>query len=405
MDEQIDPPARAKQFSRRLVAEALLRNAPVSRADLARTTGLSKQTMSLVIAELERAGWVQAVGVATGGIGRNAVNYEVARDAAYSLGVDVGGTKVIAAIADLLGKIVAEAAEPTDPRGGRHVLRQIRSLSDRLALENGLDASRIRSVVVGTPGVVDPANGALSLIPNISGLSEISVTRTLAEHYGQEVAIENDVNLAVLGEVWQGCARGCQNAAFLALGTGVGLGLIVNGKLVRGSAGAAGEIAYLPIGAQTHSSDALAVGAFELEVGAAGILRRYRAIGSKPVATVQHVFAALAARDEAASLVLDATAETIALAIAALQSILDAELVILGGGIGIRPELVTRVQKRMRAVFAREVTIRASALGARASLVGAVSLAVRRLHSDQFGISDAPSEVTFPAAKRARAAE
>jgi predicted NBD/HSP70 family sugar kinase len=405
MDELIDRPARAKRFSRRIVAEALLHNAPVSRADLARTTGLSKQTMSLVIAELERAGWVQAAGVATGGIGRNAVNYEVARNAAYSLGVDVGGTKVVAAIADLLGKIVAEAAEPTDPRGGRHILRQIRSLSDRLALENGLDASRIQSVVVGTPGVVDPATGALSLIPNISGLSEISVTRTLTEHFGQEVAIENDVNLAALGEAWQGCARGCENAAFLALGTGVGLGLIINGKLVRGSAGAAGEIAYLPIGAQTHSSDALAVGAFELEVGAAGILRRYRAIGTKPVATVQDVFAALAAGDEAANLVLDATAETIALAIAALQSILDAELVILGGGIGIRPELVTRVQARMSAVFAREVTIRASALGARASLVGAVSLAVRRLHSDQFGISDAPGEVTFPAANRARAAE
>ena len=402
MDELSDHPARAKRFTRRMVAEALLHNAPVSRADLARTTGLSKQTMSLVIADLERAGWVRAVGIATGGIGRNAVNYEVARNAAYSLGVDVGGTKVVAAIADLLGKIVAEAAEPTDPRGGRHVLRQIRNLSDRLALEKGLDASRIQSVVVGTPGVVDPATGALSLIPNISGLSELSVTRTLAEHYDQEVAVENDVNLAVLGEAWQGCALGCQNAAFLALGTGVGLGMIINGKLVRGSAGAAGEIAYLPIGAETRSSDALAVGAFELEVGAAGILRRYRAIGSKPVATVQDVFAA---GDEAASLVLDATAETIALAIAALQSILDAELVILGGGIGIRPELLMRVQRRMRAVFAREVTIRASALGARATLVGAVSLAVRRLHSDQFGISDAFSEVTFPAAKRARAAE
>ena len=200
MDELIDHPARAKRFTRRIVTEALLHNAPISRADLARTTGLSKQTMSLVIADLERAGWVRAVGVATGGIGRNAVNYEVARNAAYSLGVDVGGTKVVAAIADLLGKIVAEAAEPTDPRGGRHVLRQIGSLSDRLARENGLDASRIQSVVVGTPGVVNPATGALSLIPNIGGLSEISVTRTLAEHYGQEVAIENDVNLAVLGK-------------------------------------------------------------------------------------------------------------------------------------------------------------------------------------------------------------
>ena len=405
IDSNSDHASRARRFNRRVVAETLLHNAPMSRADLARTTGLSKQTMSLVIAELERGGWVQAVGVATGGIGRNAVNYEVARSAAYSLGVDVGGTKIVAAIADLLGKIVAEIAETTDPRGGRHVLRQIRSLSDRLATENELDASRVKSIVVGTPGVIDPASGALSLIPNIRGLSEISVTRALAELFGREVAIENDVNLAVLGETWQGCALGCKDTAFLALGTGVGLGLIVNGKLVRGSTGAAGEIAYLPIGAQTHSSDALAVGAFELEVGAAGILRRYREIGREQVATVQDVFASLATGDEAASLVLDGTAETIAQAIAALQSILDTELVILGGSIGIQPELVMRVQRRMSAVFARKVAIRASALGARAGLIGAVSLAVRRLHSDQFGISSVPSELTFPTTNRARAAE
>ena len=400
-----DHALRGKRFTRRVVAEALLHNAPISRSDLARMTGLSKQTMSLVIAELERAGWIQAVGLAEGGIGRNAVNYDVARGAAYSLGVDVGASKIVAAIADLVGEIVAEAAEPTEPRGGRHVLRQIRTLSDRLSRENGLEPSRIRSVVVGTPGVVDPASGALSLIPNIRGLSEISVTRILAEHYGQEVAIENDVNLAVLGEAWQGCARGCRNAAFLALGTGVGLGLIIDGKLARGGTGAAGEIAYLPVGADRTSAEALTIGAFELEVGAAGILRRYRGVADRRVATVQDVFSSLAAGDEAAGIVLDATADAIALAIASLQSILDTELIILGGSIGIRPELVERVQNRMSAVFTRKVAIRASALGARAGLVGAVSLAVRRLHKDLFGISGAASELDAPLANPARAAE
>jgi predicted NBD/HSP70 family sugar kinase len=400
-----DHALRGKLFTRRVVAEALLHNAPISRSDLARITGLSKQTMSLAVAELERAGWVRAVGLAAGGIGRNAVNYEVARGAAYSLGVDVGATKVVAAIADLLGEIVAEAVEPTDPRGGRHVLRQIRTLSDRLSREKNLEPSRIKSVVVGTPGVVDPASGALSLIPNIRGLSEISVTQTLAEYYGQEVEIENDVNLAVLGEAWQGCARGCRNAAFLALGTGVGLGLIIDGKLARGSTGAAGEIAYLPIGADPTSAEALTTGAFELEVGAAGILRRYRGVADRRVATVQDVFSSLAAGDQAAGIVLDATADAIALAIASLQSILDTELIILGGSIGIRPELVERVQNRMSAVFTRKVAIRASALGARAGLVGAVSLAVRRLHKDLFGISGAASELDAPLANPARAAE
>ncbi|MBV8474745.1 MAG: ROK family transcriptional regulator, partial [Hyphomicrobiales bacterium] len=235
-----DHASLAKQFSRRIVAEALLHNAPISRADLARATGLSKQTTSLVIADLEAGGWVKPVGVVTGGVGRNAVTYEIAGDAAFSLGVDLGGTKVTAAIANLVGEIVVETTEPTDPRGGRDVLRQIRALADRICADAGIKSERIRSVVVGTPGVVDPASGAVALVPNIKGLSDFSVPKALAEHFGREVAVENDVNLAVLGEAWQGSARDCRNAAFLSLGTGVGLGLIVNGTLVRGAAGAAG---------------------------------------------------------------------------------------------------------------------------------------------------------------------
>jgi predicted NBD/HSP70 family sugar kinase len=400
-----DHASLAKQFSRRIIAEALLHNGPISRADLARTTGLSKQTTSLVIAELETAGWVKPVGLAKGGVGRNAVNYEVAGDAAYSLGVDLGGTKVTAAIANLVGEIVAEVTEPTDPRGGRAVLQQIRGLADRICGDIGIKTERIRSAVVGMPGVVDPATGAVALVPNIKGLSDLSVPQVLAEAFGREVGVENDVNLAVLGEAWQGCARQCENAAFLALGTGVGLGLIVNGKLVRGAAGAAGEIAYLPIGGDLTSPDALSVGAFELEVGAAGILRRHRAIGGASAPTVRDLFACLDAGDEAANQTLEAIAATIALAITAVQSIVDAELVILGGSIGVRPELVERVQKRMGAVFARKATIRASALGARAALVGAVSLAVHRLHNELFRISGLPLELTLPATSLASAAE
>ena len=400
-----DHASLAKQYSRRVIAEALLHATSISRADLARTTGLSKQTTSLVIAELEAAGWVKPTGVATGGVGRNAVTYEVVGGAAYSLGVDLGGTKVTAAIANLPGEIVAEATEPTDPRGGREVLRQIRVLADRISAQRGIDVQRIQSIVVGTPGVVDPATGAVSLVPNIRGLSDISVPKLLAEHFGREVGVENDVNLAVLGEAWQGCARDCQNAAFLSLGTGVGLGLIVNGKLVRGAAGAAGEIAYLPIGADVTSPEALAVGAFELEVGAAGILRGHHAISARPVGTVRELFALLDAGDEAAGRALDATAASIALAITAVQSIVDTERVILGGSIGIRPELVERVRQRMGAVFARKATICASALGARAGVVGAVSLAVHRLHNDLFGISGLPNELALPPINLARAAE
>ncbi|MDQ0390587.1 ROK family transcriptional regulator [Labrys monachus] len=400
-----DHPSLARQFSRRIVAEALLHQAPISRADLARVTGLSKQTMSQVIGELEAGGWVKSAGTSRGGVGRTAVTYEIAEDAAYSLGVDLGGTKVTAAVADLVGKVVGDLTEPTDPRGGRHVLDQIHGLAAKLAASAAIDAARIESIVIGTPGVVDPRSGRIGLIPNIRGLSELDVPQVLGSLFGRAVHLENDVNLAMLGEAWRGGAQGCRNAAFLALGTGVGLGLVVNGELVRGATGAAGEVAYLPLGADTTSPEARSVGSFELEVGSAGILRRYRACGGEGADTVRDIFARLAQGEPQAAAVLDDTAHIVALAIAALQATVDLERIVLGGSIGVQPELVERVQRAMPSVFARPVDIRPSALGSAAGLVGAVSSAVHRLHNQRFGIPDMPGDFTIPGSSLARAAE
>ncbi len=395
-----------RQFSRRAVAEALLHQGPISRAALATATGLSKQTMSEVMAALESEGWARPAGRTSGKVGRTAVRYEVARDAAYSLGVDLGGTKVIAALADLSGKVVAEATEPTDRRGGRAVLAQIHALAEKLAAGAAVDPARIRSVVIGSPGVIDPATGTIGLVPNIKGLSERDVPGELGAMFGIPVSIENDVNLAMLGEAWQGAAQGRDNAAFLALGTGAGLGLIVNGKLARGATGAAGEVAYLPVGRETDTPAAREVGTFELEVGAAGIVRRYQAAGGAVgVETVRAIFDRFATGDQEAAAVLDDTATTLALAITALYAIVDPEIVVLGGSIGIREELIERVRQIMPRVFERPVVLVASHLGSRAGLVGAVSSAVSRLHNEIFGIPNLPGELALPSAPLAKAAE
>jgi predicted NBD/HSP70 family sugar kinase len=394
-----------RQYSRRIVAEVLLHQAPISRADLARITGLSKQTMSQVISELEEGGWVRLAGTTKGTVGRTAVTYEIADEAAYSLGVDLGGTKVTAAYADLIGRIVAEETELTDKRGGRHVLHQIYALAMRLAASTRIETRRLESIVLATPGVIDPKSGGITLVPNIKGLSDFNVPAMLAGLFGQSVVVENDVNLAMLGEAWQGCAQGCQNAGFMALGTGVGLGLVINGRLARGATGAAGEIAYLPVGVQTATVEALEIGSFELEVGTQGILRRYRARGGSEAETVREIFLRLEQADARAIAVVDETAHIIALAITALQSIVDLERVILGGSIGVRPELVQRVQQAIDRVYARPVQISASDLGSRAALVGAVSSALHRLHNHRFGIADLPGDLTIPNNNLAKAAE
>ncbi len=197
--------------------------------------------------------------------------------------------------------------------------------------------------MVGIPGAIDPRTGRVSLIPNIAGLEEFDVLGFLRGRFGPDVAIENDVNLAMLGEHALGCATHCRNAAFLSLGTGAGLGLLIEDKLFRGASGSAGEIADLPIGRDPASKIASAGGAFELEVGSLAIVDRYRRQGGTAAATVRDIFSLLEQGDEVAASVLDTTARWVALAVVTLQSLLDLELIVFGGSIGVRPELYERV--------------------------------------------------------------
>ena len=139
----------------------------------------------------------------------------------FFLGVDVGGTKIAAALGDYSGNIVAEITEPTDERGGLFVVEQIVSLSDKLKKKAQSDDTKICGVMVGIPGVIDPHNGKISHSPNIIGLAEIHFPQELKNRFGPLVAFENDVNLAMLGEVAKGSAHGYGDTALLALGTGV----------------------------------------------------------------------------------------------------------------------------------------------------------------------------------------
>src|SRR3569832_377704 len=221
-----------RQLSRRSVFEALLLRSPISRADLAKVTGLSKQTMSEVIDDLEQQGLVHQVGRTSGNVGRTAVLYELSREGGHVLGIDLGARRLTVALADIAGRVLAEADEPTAARGGAWALDQIARLSDRLAHDNHTHPSRLRSIVLATPGVVNPKSGAIEMAPNIAGLGHLNVVGLLRDKLGSPVIFENDINLALLGEIWHGNTQNHTNVAFLALGSGVGLGLYINGHLV-----------------------------------------------------------------------------------------------------------------------------------------------------------------------------
>src|SRR5882672_10441882 len=328
----------ARQQSVRLVIERLLRDRSVSRAEIARSTGLSKQTISEVMRELERDGWVYEDGQIQGTVGRSAVTYALRPDAAFVLGIDLGGTKLHVALADLQGVIVAESIEATAGDGGGAVVAQIGRMTDALLQRAGVSSQRLRGGVMGSPGIIEPASGGIMIAPNIAGLDSLDVRAALRARLGIDIAIENDVNLAAIGEHWRGNSRKARTFVFLALGTGI----FADGHLIRGARGAAGEVAYLPLGGDPYDARGQRLGTLETAIGSAGIIERYTGLGGAPGSTVRDVFDRLET-DEAARITIDEVGRVVTTAILAVHSILDPEIIVMGGSIGARPELKLRI--------------------------------------------------------------
>ena len=396
--EPAQPHSLSRQVSLCTTVQAIIHCGPISRASISKQTGLSKQTVSELVRILEDEGWVRETGRTSGHVGRTATTYELVPDSAFMAAVDLGGTKLSVAIVDLAGTVVAEIVEPTHPDGGYAVAQQIGALVRATSNEAGIDRVRVRQTVVGCPGVPDHTTGQVRFAPNIAGIDRIDFRGAVAEATGTEVMLENDVNLAVLGEQWLGAGQGIDHLAFIALGTGIGAGLIVNGALSRGASGAAGELGYLPFGADPFEAESLRVGAFERVTATRYIQSAYHAASGK-TAGVPAIFEAAAAGDGAAKEVLSGVARQLARAVATLGAVIAPEVVILGGSIGSRPEIIAATEAELARCFPFPIRIVPSQLGNHAALSGAVAIGLTELHTALFAQSGSGAVVTLPVPK------
>lgn len=387
-------PPVARQLSVRSIMETVLRRGPTSRAEMAKLTGLSRQTTTQVVLELERDGWLQVSGRMQGPLGRSAPTYEINPASAFVLGIRLEGSVLQMALADLRGGIVAEVTEPTEPQGGLQVVRQVGRLFKQLRKQAGVSQDAVRLGVMGSPGVVDPKSGHIDIAPSIPHLGDINVVDALRSELGLALSIENGVKLAALGELWQGVARGKRNFVYFGIGSGVGMGIIANGKLIRGGSGAAGEVAYLPVGGDPFDPAGLVNGTFEMAVNSAALLRRYETYGGPRTGSVNDVFAAFKNGDAPAVAAVEETARLAAVAINAVAAMLDPELVVLGGSIGRRPELGARVAALLPRLFPKPLDVRSSSLEDRATLVGALGEALNQLHAGLFGVEAIRREIS-----------
>ncbi len=219
----------------------------ISRADLARISGLAKNTVSLALANLERARLVRVSGVRTGLPGPAAVLYEVRPESGFVLALDVGSEFLRGAIQNIAGTVLARRSVRAQASTGPGRVGELVALSQLLLAEADLTAADITQTVLGSPGIHDPRRTALVLAGALPGWDQPAVLTELRRAFGPSLMIENDVDAAALAERAHGHGQDVDNFAFVSVGTGIGMGLVIGGRLHRGSHGAAGEIGYLPL--------------------------------------------------------------------------------------------------------------------------------------------------------------
>jgi len=369
-------PPLLKHLNERTVLEAIRAGAPISRAEISRRAGISKPTVSLALQTLVDAGLVREAARGPSGPSYGAVFFEPVPEAAYVLGLDLGARFLRGAVCDLAGEV--RARQDVELRGADAdgALQAIATLRESLVAAAALPVERIDGIVLGVPGVVDAKTSTLHLTsPNIPGLEGRAFGVELGDLLGIDVTLENDVNLAAVGERWAGVARGVDDFAFLSVGTGMGMGLVLGGELHRGNHGAAGEVDWALAGLDEDvdpSAD-----------GVAALAERVAPAGSAgtslaPPYDARAVFAAARRGDPLGRTVVDEVARRIAAHITPIAAVADPALVVLGGGLGVNGDLLlTPVRRLLAAWIPYPPRIEISSLGEAAVLMGALAVGLR----------------------------
>jgi predicted NBD/HSP70 family sugar kinase len=358
-------PGLIRALNEQLLLGQIRDRGPCSRADLARVSGLSKPTVSLALANIEQAGLVREAGQRLGRPGRSALLYEIRPEAGFVLGLDVGAQYLRGALADLAGEVRSRSSVRSRASGGQSRVEELIGLAGRLCGEAGLALADLTQVVIGSPGIYDPRRNALALTGGLPGWERPSVLARLREAFGPALVVENDVDAAALAEHAHGHGREVDSFAFVSVGTGIGMGLVIGGQLFRGAHGAAGEIGYMPMsgGAGTDPQDARRRGALEAAASAPAVVRAARRAGMRGQVSARRVFTAAAHGDERAAAVVAQEAALVAQALCAIVTVVDPELIVLGGGVGQAPGFAAAVTAELRQIAPVTPEVRVSALG------------------------------------------
>lgn len=367
------------------ILDAVRRHGPISRAALAHRAELSPPTVSALVDDLvDRRGLLRNVGKGESSGGRRPLMVDFNADYGYVVGIDIGSRTLRSVLGDLRGNVVRRREERTPTTSRDAILNAIVSAVERLFTEAGIGMDKLFAIGVGAPGMTDVTNGRVISAVNLKGWTDVPLRDLLQDRFHVAVFVDNDVNMAALGEQWAGCAKDCPNFVFIALGAGVGAGIVIDGRLYRGTRWYAGEISHMHLDHRRWNVDYGEPGFLESSAGAEAIARewqRVRGPGAPAVPSADgaaEVFEAARYGDRRADEVVHQVAVYLGTAIANIAAVLDPALIVFGGGIShVGDQLLHPVREVVSRIVPNAPEIRVSAAGDDAQVFGSLYSALQ----------------------------
>lgn len=356
----------------------LLRSGTVStRRQLREVTDLSRSTVSLRVDQLISAGLVREVGTAMSSGGRPATILTFDEATPTILVADLGATHGRIAVTDAGGRVLAEKVMLSRIANGPElVLTQVCDHFDGLLALAGRSAESICGIGIGLPGPVDFDRGVVLRPPLMPGWHKFPIRRLVGQRYAAPVHVDNDANLMALGEQHSSYPDAA-SLVFVKVGTGIGSGLVLNGSVLRGAQGAEGHIGHVRLEGSDRACACGATGCLAASASGAAIIVALRAKGVD-VSSISEVLALVASGDADARATVTAAGQQLGDVLATVVALLNPDVLVLGGDVGMTDHLVQSVHQRLlhrsQPLATRELVVTSSKLGDRAGIAGAVEM-------------------------------
>jgi glucokinase len=357
----------------RVLNIAIDRPGTFTRAEIIEATGLSAPTVGSLTSDLIRTGVIRDLGTAPSRGGRRPGLMEFNARHAYIAGIDLGPTRTRLAVADLRGRTIARQIIATPSKvEPQCMLGQIATALRTLMQEASVPADRLAVVVAGAPGAVNLETGTVDMAPNLNGWRRVPMLHVLENELQTTVLIENDVNLALLGEHWQGAARGHDTCAFIFVGTGIGSAILIDGTLHHGHSYMAGEIGVMCMAREYLEQDFGSRGCLEMLAGLDALRNRWPLEAQEdPAGWFATLLQRSQAGDQDAQRALAQTTDLIGIATANVATVVDPSIIVLGGAMFAQAQpLVDAVRRVVQKIARTSFEVVLSALGKEAPLAG-----------------------------------